>query len=228
MLYNYSILISNKDGVYCRMSDNSNRLRVKADPLGTHPEDRKAMVRKLAGAVAHALRNHGETFVRCVGNPCIGKGCKALAISREFMASHNLALYCAPAFIEVEMDGKEKTGISFCAFTDEINSTIHHFEDEEELWVRSDGNASDEIRKNGVKKLAGSIAHNLRNKGSVRVRCFGNACIGKAAKALAVARGYVAVNGMDLYCSPYFITAKIGGEEKTGIGFHVYAGGNDV
>ena len=115
------------------MSDNSNRLKVKADPPGTTAEERKALVRKLAGAVAHSLRNHGEASVRCVGNPCIGKGCKALAISKEFMASHNLALYCAPAFIEVEMDGKEKTGISFCAFTDEMASSLPASSDERNL-----------------------------------------------------------------------------------------------
>ena len=81
---------------------------------------------------------------------------------------------------------------------------------------------------NGVKKLAGAIAHNLRDVGSVRVRCFGNASMGKAAKSLAIARGYVAVNGLDLYCPPHFITEKLGGEEKTGIEFHVFAGGDNA
>jgi stage V sporulation protein S len=210
------------------MSDKSNKLKVKADPPGTLPEERKRLVRRLAGAVAHALRNHGETSIRCVGNPCIGKGCKALAISKEFIASHNLALYCAPAFIEVDMDGEKKTGISFCAFTDDVAPIISSSGKEVELWVNGDGGCDPEARKKGVKKLAGAIAHNLRDIGTVKVRCFGNASIGKAAKSLAVARGFVAVHGLDLYCSPYFITEVIGGEEKTGIGFHVFAGGNDA
>jgi len=206
----------------------SNKLKVKADPPDVTAEDRRAHVRKLAGAIAHAIRNFGEVDVRSVGNPCIGKAAKALAISKEFMTkNHNLALYCVPGFIDVEMDDGIKTGIKFCAFTDEI-STGRGSDDDTELFVASDGRGSDEERKNGVKKLAGAIAHALRESGSVKVRCFGNACIGKAAKSLAIARGFVAVNGMDLYCSPYFITAEIGGEEKTGIGFQVFVGGNNI
>jgi len=208
------------------MQEDINVLKVKSDPHGTTPEERKIIVRRLAGAIAHSLRGHGETSLRCVGNYCIGKGCKALAISKEFMASHNLALYCAPAFIDVEMQGTIKTGIGLYAFTDEISNMVQMDDGGEELWVSS-ADASGEDRGSGVKKLAGSIAHNLRSNGSVKVRSFGNACIGKACKSIAVARGYVAVNGMDLYFSPYFITAEIGGEEKTGMGFHVFSIGNN-
>jgi stage V sporulation protein S len=208
------------------MSEDSNVLKVKSDPQGITSEERKVIVRKLAGAIAHSLRGHGETSLRCVGNYSIGKGCKALAISKEFIASHNLALYCAPAFIDVEINGDIKTGIGLYAFTDEISNVVQIDENSEELWVSS-ADISGRDRGSGVKKLAGSIAHNLRSSGSVRVRSFGNACIGKACKSIAVARGYVAVNGMDLYFSPYFITAEMGGEERTGIGFHVFSVGNN-
>lgn len=206
------------------MSDMQNNLKVKSDPPDITPDERRLLVRKLAGAIAHAIRNYGEVDVRAVGNPCIGKAIKAIAISKEFMTSHNLSLYCVPAFIDIEMDGIVKTGIKFCVFAEESGTTPCD-SDEVELKVKSDGTVSHERRKDSVKKLAGAIAHALREKGSVRMRCFGNASIGKASKSLAIARGFVAVHGMDLYCSPYFITADIGGEEKTGIGFHVFVGG---
>ena len=88
------------------------------------------------------------------------------------------------------------------------------------LKVKADDqNATDEDRKQALKKLAGAVAHSLRQSGEVKVRCFGNACIGKAAKAIAIARGMVAVHGFDLFSAISFITADMGGTKKTGICF---------
>ena len=93
-----------------------------------------------------------------------------------------------------------------------------------ELKVKADGpSATDEERKTKVKKLAGAIAHSLRCNGEVHVRCFGNACIGKASKAIAIATSYVSPHGLSLYCIPYFIEAEMNGETKTGIAFRVFA-----
>jgi stage V sporulation protein S len=86
------------------------------------------------------------------------------------------------------------------------------------LRVKADPpDVSAEERKKAAKNLAGAIAHGLRQYGEVYVRCFSNATCGKASKAIAIARGYVAVQGFDLYCAPSFITAEIGGQERTGI-----------
>jgi stage V sporulation protein SpoVS len=88
------------------------------------------------------------------------------------------------------------------------------------LKVKADDpNATDDERKEKLKKLAGAIAHSLRQNGEVKIRCFGNACIGKAAKAIAIARGMVAVHGFDLFSIISFITADMGGAKKTGICF---------
>ena len=101
------------------------------------------------------------------------------------------------------------------------------------LRVKADDpNATDEERKIKLKSLAGAVAHTLRNEGSVKVRCFGNACIGKAAKAIAIARGMVAVHGFDLFTTISFITAIMGkGKEevkKTGICFGVFSNETSV
>jgi len=91
------------------------------------------------------------------------------------------------------------------------------------LWVKADSpDATDQDRKDSLKKLAGAIAHSLRQHGDVKVRCFGNACIGKAAKAIAISRGMVAVHGHDLFQVAYFITAEMGGQMKTGICFDCF------
>ena len=85
-----------------------------------------------------------------------------------------------------------------------------------------------EDRKKNSKNLAGAIAHGLRQYGEVYVRCFSNTTCGKASKAIAIARGYVAVQGFDLYCAPSFITAEIGGQERTGICYWVFTNQTDV
>ena len=85
-----------------------------------------------------------------------------------------------------------------------------------------------EERKKNSKNLAGAIAHGLRQYGEVYVRCFSNATCGKASKAIAIARGYVAVQGFDLYCAPSFITAEIGGQERTGICYWVFTNQTNI
>ncbi len=91
------------------------------------------------------------------------------------------------------------------------------------LKVKADDrDATDEERKEKLKKLAGAIAHSLRQNGEVKIRCFGNACIGKAAKAIAIARGMVAVHGYDLFSVISFINADMGGFNKAGICFTAF------
>lgn len=91
------------------------------------------------------------------------------------------------------------------------------------LKVKSDPrDATDEERKMAVKKLAGAIAHALRSDGGVGLRCFGNACIGKACKAMTIASGYIAPHGYDLYFRPIFIDTEMNGQQKTGLCFMVY------
>ena len=92
------------------------------------------------------------------------------------------------------------------------------------LKVKSDGpDASNEERSTRVKKLAGAIAHSLRINGEVHVRCFGNACIGKATKAIAISTSILAPRGLGILCTPYFIEADMDGQIKTGMAFKVFA-----
>lgn len=201
-------------------------LKVKADPPDISSEDRKRSVKKLAGAISHSLRGRGEINVRCFGSAAIGKAAKALAIARGYVGVQNLQLECSPAFITTKMGDNELTGICFVAFASEktTNTKVVDIEKcKSILMVKADPkDITPEDRKINVKKLAGAIAHSLEENKEVAVRCFGNATIGKAAKALAIARGYVATRGPDLYCWPMFIVANMNGNERTGIAFYVY------
>ena len=200
-------------------------LKVKADSPDVSSEDRKKNVKRLAGAVSHSLRANGEINVRCFGNASIGKASKAIAIARSYIETSDLQLSCAPAFITTKMGDHEITGISFCTFASKKDdeSAINIEKIKSVLMVKADErDVSAEDRKNNVKKLAGAIAHSLEENKECIVRCFGNATIGKAAKALAIARGYTATRGPDLYCWPTFIVADMNGNERTGIAWVVY------
>jgi stage V sporulation protein SpoVS len=202
-------------------------LKVKADPQDITPEERKKNVKKLAGAISHSLRGSGEINVRCFGNASIGKGAKALAIAKNYINVQNqpLQLAFSPAFITTKMGDNELTGICFCTFATQKEKDVDLDKVKIVLMVKADPkDILPEDRKRNVKKLAGAITHALEENKEVVVRCFGNATIGKASKAMAIARGYVAVKGPDLYGWADFIVAKMGPDqqERTGIAFYVY------
>jgi stage V sporulation protein SpoVS len=201
-------------------------LKVKADPEGISPEERKTNVKKLAGAISHSLRDSGEVAVRGLGDGAVGKGTKAIAIATNFIKAddQNLQLECAPAFVEADMGGDHKlTGISFNVFATEGVREIDVENIKSVLKVKADDKEMPNAeRVKNLHKLAGAINHSLAENHEVVVRSIGDATIGKAAKALAVARGYTATRGADLYCWPVFIVANINGNERTGIAWYVY------
>jgi len=71
------------------------------------------------------------------------------------------------------------------------------------------------------KSVAGAIAAVLREKGSVEVQAVGAGAVNQSIKSIAIARGYVAPNGIDLICIPAFAKIEIDGEERTAIKFQL-------
>lgn len=204
-----------------------NCLKVKADAQDISPEDRKRNVKKLAGAISHSLRSRGEINVRCFGSAAIGKAAKALAIAKSYIGVQELQLECSPAFITTKMGENELTGICFVAFASSKDPELKPVDLDKcktILKVKADPkDISPEERRDNVKRLAGAIAHSIEENKEVVIRCFGNSTIGKAAKALAIARGLTATRGPDLYCWPAFIVSDMNGNERTGICFYAYS-----
>ena len=75
--------------------------------------------------------------------------------------------------------------------------------------------------KSEPKSVAGAIAAILRNDEPVEVNAIGAAAVNQVVKSIAVARGYVAPNGIDLVCIPAFAQLEVDGKEKTSIRFVV-------
>jgi len=102
----------------------SSVLRVKADPEGITPEERKKNLKALAGAISHNLRRFGEIHVRAMGESATHKAVKAIIVASGNVAVHGLDLYCRPGFIIADhiSDNKEMTGISFLVFASSNSS----------------------------------------------------------------------------------------------------------
>jgi len=69
--------------------------------------------------------------------------------------------------------------------------------------------------------VAGAIAGFIKEEGKVELQCIGAGAVNQATKAIAIARGYVASNGYDLYSIPAFVDVEINEEERTAIRFTV-------
>src|SRR5574337_2053631 len=65
------------------------------------------------------------------------------------------------------------------------------------------------------KAVAGALAACLRERGSVELQAVGAGAVNQAVKAIAITRGFVAPNGIDLVTIPAFTKVMIDGEERT-------------
>lgn len=71
------------------------------------------------------------------------------------------------------------------------------------------------------KAVAGALAALLREKSAAEVQAIGAGAVNQAIKAIAITRGFVAPNGIDLVVIPAFSEVLIDGEERTAIKFIV-------
>jgi stage V sporulation protein S len=65
--------------------------------------------------------------------------------------------------------------------------------------------------------VAGAIAKNLEEGKNVELSSVGAGAVNQAIKAVAIARGYVSPQGMDLLVKPGFEDVQIEGQTKTAI-----------
>jgi len=75
--------------------------------------------------------------------------------------------------------------------------------------------------KSNPKSVAGALAAVLREKSLAEVQAVGAGAVNQAIKAIAITRGFVAPNGIDLIAIPAFAEISIDGEDRTAIKFIV-------
>ena len=71
--------------------------------------------------------------------------------------------------------------------------------------------------KSNPNSVAGALAGVVRDHGSAEIQAIGAGALNQATKAVAIARGFVAPQGIDLICIPAFTDIIIDGEERTAI-----------
>ncbi len=72
----------------------------------------KSNPNSVAGALAAVLRERETAELQAVGAGAINQAVKAIAIARGYLRGSEIDLLCAPSFIDVEINGNERTGIS--------------------------------------------------------------------------------------------------------------------
>jgi stage V sporulation protein S len=65
--------------------------------------------------------------------------------------------------------------------------------------------------------VAGAIAGVVRDHNRAEVQAIGAGAVNQAVKAVAIARGFLQEDGLDVICIPEFTTVDIDGKERTAI-----------
>lgn len=73
----------------------------------------KSNPNSVAGALAGIMREKGNAEIQAVGAGAINQSVKAIAIARGFLAPGGIDMFCVPAFIDIDIDGEERTAIKF-------------------------------------------------------------------------------------------------------------------
>jgi stage V sporulation protein S len=72
----------------------------------------KSNPNSVAGALAAVLRERDTAEIQAVGAGAINQAVKAVAIARSYLKATQIDLACIPSFIDVQINGNERTGIS--------------------------------------------------------------------------------------------------------------------
>ncbi|MGI6328896.1 MAG: stage V sporulation protein S [Dethiobacteria bacterium] len=71
----------------------------------------KSNPNSVAGALAGVVREKGRVEIQAIGAGALNQAIKAVAIARGFVAPGGVDLVCIPAFVDVQIDGEERTAI---------------------------------------------------------------------------------------------------------------------
>jgi stage V sporulation protein S len=71
--------------------------------------------------------------------------------------------------------------------------------------------------KSRTTAVAGAIAGVVRESRRAEVQAIGAGAVNQALKAVCIARGYLAQDGIDAICVPSFVEVIIGDQERTAV-----------
>ena len=65
----------------------------------------------VAGAIAGVMREKGQVDVQAIGAGAVNQAVKAVCIARGYLEEDGIDIICVPSFVEVEIDGQERTAV---------------------------------------------------------------------------------------------------------------------
>ena len=65
----------------------------------------------VAGAIAGVMRERGHVDVQAIGAGAVNQAIKAVIIARGYLELDGIDIICIPAFVEVVIDGQERTAV---------------------------------------------------------------------------------------------------------------------
>lgn len=67
----------------------------------------------VAGAIAGVIRGGTPADVQAIGAGAVNQAIKAIAIARGYLSEDGIDIVCVPAFVEIDIDGQERTAVKF-------------------------------------------------------------------------------------------------------------------
>ena len=84
---------------------------VPAAPGGVLKVSARSRPSAVAGAIAGVVRARGRADVQAIGAGATNQAVKAVAIAREYLRETGIEAVCLPSFIDVAIDGEDRTAI---------------------------------------------------------------------------------------------------------------------
>jgi stage V sporulation protein S len=67
----------------------------------------------VAGAIAGVVREHKRAIVQAIGAGAVNQAVKAIIIATGYLEEDGIPIHCLPRFIEILINGQERTAIKF-------------------------------------------------------------------------------------------------------------------
>ena len=67
----------------------------------------------VAGAIAGVIRGGTNADVQAIGAGAVNQAIKAVAIARGYLEEDGIDIVCVPSFVEIDIDGQERTAVRF-------------------------------------------------------------------------------------------------------------------
>jgi len=154
-------------------------------------------VKQVAGAISWITRGGECPRLLATQSPAVNQAVKAIAIARKFLEDDNIDIACYPMFTP----GRRRMDESFTFQLQKSNlrGNVGHIDGMQELKVSKTSNPG---------TVAGAIAARVREGQRVVLSSIGPRSVTKAICSIVIARQYLADDGVDISCRPYFLNIE--------------------